>query len=239
MPQTATSKQNRDDPNSLAQAATDAALSSNWQEAAKINRKILSTQTDDVEALNRLARAYSCLGEIGKAQKTYKKVLGIDPYNIIAHKNLERFSKSATITKGSGLTPAAPLQTNGSTDISKLFLFEPGKTKIINLLNTAPPATLALLNPCEELIINPKSHSVTITDRNGTYLGALPDDLAHKLIAMIGGGNKYEAYVKSVTSKNLTIVIREVFRAEKFINQPSFQTNITSTYTADSEELRF
>ena len=239
MPQTAHSGKNLDDPSSLAQAATDAALSSNWQAAAKLNQKILSRQADDVEALNRLARAYSCLGEIGKAQKTYKKVLAIDPYNIIAHKNLERFGKSATITKGSGLTPAAPLQINGSSDIAKLFLFEPGKTKIISLLNTPPPATLALLNPCEELTINSKSHSVTITNRNGIYLGALPDDLAHKLIAMIGGGNKYEAYVKSVTSKNLTIVIREVFRAEKFINQPSFQTNITSTYTADGEELSF
>ncbi len=231
--------QEHKDTEVLAQAATQAALSANWQEAAKINQKILHTTADNIEALNRLARAYCCLGQFTKAQKTYRKVLDLDPYNIIARKNLDRISKTngATITKGSGLSasPSASSQIP-TVNVAKLFLFEPGKTKIISLLNVAPPTTLGLLNTGELVLINPKSHAVTITTQNGIYLGALPDDLAHKLIAFVGGGNIYEAYVKSATTKNLTILIRETYRSEKFTNQPSFQTNITSNYSEEQTE---
>ena len=61
------------DPESLTQAAISAALASEWPQAVKINEKIIAGQKDNVEALNRLARAYICLGETTRAHKTYKK----------------------------------------------------------------------------------------------------------------------------------------------------------------------
>lgn len=221
--------QNITDYEVLAHIAAQAALTSNWQEAAKINEKILKANKDNVEALNRLARAMVCLGELVRAQKLYKKVLEIDPYNIIARKNFDKISMSSPASKKSG--QKTPMHT---VNVSNLFVSEPGKTKVINLLNLASPSALAVLNFGEQVSIKPKNHSVAITTIEGGYLGALPDDLAHKLIAFIAGGNQYEAYIKSVSPKSLTIFIREVLRSSRFTNQPSFQASQISYF--DSEE---
>lgn len=200
----------------LSRLATQAALSCNWEEAAKINEKILHLQPNHIEALNRLARAQLCLGSIEKAQKTYKKVLTLDPYNVIAMKNFEKLEKSdgnQTLTKPKNIV----------SDFANLFISEPGKTKVINLLNLAQPSVLANISYGEKLIMNAKSHSITIATTDGIYLGALPDDLAHRLISFLNGGNKYDAYVKAISPKMLTVFIKETSRSEKFINQPSFQ----------------
>ena len=211
---------------SLAQEAIAAALNCNWSHAQKINEKLLSRDEGNVEALNRLARAQACLGFIPKALKTYKKVLLVDPFNIIALKNIDKLSKS----NGTFLVPQNGMGSNGQNspiNISKVFLDEPGRTKLVNLLNLAPPAILAGLNCGDKLEINPKNHSISVCLENGTYLGAFPDDLAHRLISFIAGGNKYEAYVRSNTTKSLTVFVREVLRSEKFGNQPTFQTKVS------------
>ena len=207
------------DIESLSRLAITAAASLNWEEAAKINQKILKITDTSVETLNRLAKAYISLGEIQKAQKHYRKALGLDPYNIIAKRNLEKIAKA----NGNGKAKS----TNGSTqkpqvNLATLFLFEPGKTKIVNLLNLAPPQILATVSCGDEVALNPKKHSVAVASSDGIYLGALPDDFAHKLISYLDGGNKYEAYVKCATTKILSIFIKEVYKSEKFTNQPSF-----------------
>ncbi len=205
----------------LSQLAIEQALKSNWEEAAKINDKIVKLDPQNVPALNRLARAQCCLGQVTKANKTYQKVLELDPYNVIAKKNQEKITKLkgdgqiATFTNGNGTTG----------DLSAIFVFEPGKTKVINLLNLASPSILAGLNCGDKVTILPKKHSVAIAREDGTYLGALPDDLSFKLIGFISGGNKYEVFVKYATTKSLTIFIREIERSNKFTNQPSFAEN--------------
>src|SRR3989344_916918 len=128
------------DIESLTRLAIMAAASLNWEEAAKINQKILKISDTSVETLNRLAKAYISLGETQKAQKFYKKALSLDPYNIIAKRNLEKI----TTANGNGNAKNG----NGhaqkpQVNLATLFLFEPGKTKIINLLNLAPPQILA------------------------------------------------------------------------------------------------
>jgi tetratricopeptide (TPR) repeat protein len=208
--------------------AIEAALICDWAEATKINQKIVTLAQNDVEALNRLARAQACSNQPVKAFKTYKKVLEIDPYNIIARKNSEKLSK---IEKNPTGTSQAAFVPNGQTlrsttqKLSDIFLFEPGKTKIINLLNLAPPFVLARLSCGDKAAFNLKKHGICVTGLDGAYLGALPDDLAHKLLYYIEGGNEYEVYVKIATTKNLTVFIREVARSEKFAHQPSFLTD--------------
>lgn len=200
------------EPDLLIQYAVEAALNSDWTEAVKINKHILESVQVDTEALNRLAHAYTGLGKNEKAKSIFKKVLEIDPYNLIAHKNLEKLSKT------NGQINDHSQQVSGAG----IFLYEPGVTKIISLLNVAPPAVLATLNSADKVEIVAKNHSVSMVTQAGTYLGALPDDLAHRLITLIGGGNRYETYIKSATPKSLTVFIREVHRSEKFTNQPSF-----------------
>lgn len=227
-----TGVKNPENPAVLVQAAIAAALTSRWQEAVKINGKILTNDRGNVEALNRLARAYSCLGQTRKAQNLYKKVLDLDPFNIIALKNVEKLAKSNN--HGNGHTNGSP-RFAGKTSQSdlngeiiylpQLFLDEPGKTKLVNLLNLAPPTILATLSCGEQLQLNPKNHALTVSSRDGTYVGAFPDDLAHRLLAFISGGNEYEAYVRSSTTKSLIIFVRETKRSNKFGNQPSFASH--------------
>lgn len=228
--------QHKEDVDLLTQLAIDAALSSDWQEAAKINQKILTITQDDVEALNRLARAQTCAGSIDKAQKTYKKVLELDPYNIIAKKNFEKIAKlppTKAISANGHSSETTNGYTNGhSTNLASIFLCEPGKTKTINLLNLASPSILATLNCGQKVAIIPKKHSIVISDESNSYLGALPDDISHKLLFYITGGNKYEAYIKFATTKSLAIFIKEIERSARFANQPSFQ----DTYPLASKE---
>ena len=217
MPSIVADWQNIASKDSLSQLAIETALSGQWGQAVKINKKILKIDTTDINTLNRLGHAYICLGQKGKAKKIYKQILGIDPYNIIARKNMEKVARQNGQSNGNGNIQK---ETNNP---SSVFLYEPGKTKIINLLNLAPPAVLCSLNCGDKILFNPKKHAISITTSDEVYLGALPDDLAHKLLTFIAGGNKYEAYIKSVGSKILTIFIREIFRSEKFLNQPSFK----------------
>lgn len=220
MPQIkAYSWKNEADLKKLADLAIRAAISTNWEEAVKINKKIIKQSQNDVEALNRLARAQVCAGKNSLAEKTYKKVIVLDPYNLIAKKNLEKISKLASIksSNNSHVSNGAP------HELSTSFLNEPGKTKVINLLNLAPPAVLAVLNCGEKLLMNTRKHSIGITSREETYLGALPNDLSHRLQMYIAGGNKYDVFVKYATTKSLTVFIKETERSPKFTNQPSFQ----------------
>src|SRR3990167_1079795 len=85
--------QNLLDIESLTRQAITAAASLNWKEAAKINQKILKISKNSPETLNRLAKACNSLGKNQEAQRFYKKALSLDPYNIIAKKNLEKIVK--------------------------------------------------------------------------------------------------------------------------------------------------
>ena len=68
----------------LAQKAVAAALAGDWKEAEKINKQILKGDKSDVDALNRLARAYAEQGNLKKAKETAQKVLKINTFNQIA-----------------------------------------------------------------------------------------------------------------------------------------------------------
>ena len=74
---------------SLYQQAIDAALDSKWEEALKLNKKIIKTEPQNIDALNRQAKAYMELGKTTLAKKHYSETLKIDPYNPIAQKNLK------------------------------------------------------------------------------------------------------------------------------------------------------
>ena len=76
-------------PSNLYQQAIDAALDSKWEEALKINKKIIKLDPKNVDALNRQAKAYMELGKPNLAKKYYSEALKFDPYNPIALKNLK------------------------------------------------------------------------------------------------------------------------------------------------------
>lgn len=200
----------------LATQAVNFALTNNWQEAIKTNLLILKENPKDVEALNRLAHAYKETSQVKLSQKTYRKVLQFDHFNPIAQKNLKLLENSPKYTKKQGQNA------NSSSCPPETFLEEPGKTKIVNLVNPASASVLLTISCGNQVNFLVKRRTVVVTDLNGTYLGALPDDLSAKLIRAIKAGNRYEVFIKTVTKNSLSVFTRELFRCPRLKNQPTF-----------------
>ncbi|MFH0863922.1 MAG: tetratricopeptide repeat protein [Candidatus Gottesmanbacteria bacterium] len=203
----------------LTTQAVNAALSSDWPQAIKINRDILKDHQEDVEALNRLARAYKESGDYKQALKIYRKVLSLDRYNPIAQKNLSLLEKLPKSYKKKILNNSITI--NSCHCQPHMFLEEPGKTKIVNLVNLAPASNLLPLSCGDQVNLLIKRRAVIATN-DGTYLGAIPDDMSIKLIKRITVGNRYEAFIKTVDHNSLAIFIREIYRASRYKNQPTF-----------------
>lgn len=191
------------------------ALEGRWEDALKLNKKIIRLDPQNVDALARLARAYMELGRFNLAKKYYSEALKYDPYNPIASKNL----KIIKTFKSNG----QPKTVNGHGKLSSsLFLQEPGKSKIVSLLKVAEPQKLSQIYCGMQVAAAVKNRKITIVDGEGLYLGVLPDDICHHLMRLLKGGNKYEFFIKSVRVNSLALLIRETFRSKRFKNQPSF-----------------
>ena len=201
----------------LSQQAIDAALSSDWEKAIKLNIKLIKEFTNDVDALNRLAHAYFEMCNYKLAKKYYSQALETDSYNPIAIKNLKILQ---SFKKLNGQKPV--LSNHHAKISSSLFLHEPGKTKVISLLKVAEPQKISKAYCGMSVELISKNRGITILDENGGYLGELPDDTAHRLIKLIKGGNRYLAFIKSIRVNGIAILIREIYRAARFKNQPSF-----------------
>lgn len=219
--------------------AISAALEGRFGEALKLNKKIIRTDPQNIEALNRLARVYMELGRFNLARKYYTETLKFDPYNPIALKNL----KIIKAFKVNGQPPLA----NGQNKLSyQLFLQEPGKSKVVNLLKVAEPQKLSQAFCGMKVAVVVKNRKIIVVDSQGGYLGVLPDDISHHLIRLLRGGNKYEFFIKSIRVNGLSVLIKEIFRSKRFKNQPSFldgssfQTTtemITPLEDGDSDEV--
>ncbi|OGD86170.1 hypothetical protein A2Z23_02240 [Candidatus Curtissbacteria bacterium RBG_16_39_7] len=214
----------------LAQRSIDEALSSNWEGAIATNQEILRQNPNDLEAKNRLARACLEIGKVGEAKKIYQEVLKADSYNQIALKNFQR------ITKLNGNLGNGKSGNNHQLN-STIFLSEPGKAKLVNLIHLANPQEISSLSPGEQLRLQPKKHTVCVFNKSDQYVGALPDDISHLLISLIDGGNIYEAYVKKTSINCLQVILWEKYRSERFISQPSFlETRKINYYPYIKEE---
>jgi len=199
--------------NDLAQQAINAALTGRWSEAIKINLQIIKKNKNDLDALNRLARAYAEQGHLAKAKKTSQKVLKIDPFNKIAQKCLEKW-------KGLKKDEVKSSQTTSADN----FIEEPGKTKIVTLLYPGAEKIIAKLDAGDEVRLNYHGHRVSVLDQNGKYIGRLPDDLGARLKKFIKEGNEYRVLVKSTEGKDVKVFIRETKQSPKLKDRLSFPT---------------
>ncbi len=197
----------------LKDLAIDLALRQDWKQAIRINLQIIKEEKTNIDAHNRLGYAYMKNGQPIKSKEIFSRVLKLDPYNQIASKNLKKlnlFKKNGT-------------NMNMCEDISPLlFLEEPGKTKIIELINVTDKKIISNLRSGEKLALCIKRMKIFALDQDNQYIGMLPDDLCKRLIKFINVGNKYEAYARTVESNKITIFIRELKRVKRYEDQPSF-----------------
>jgi len=210
----------------LAQDSIQQALNGNWKNAIKLNKLILKDNSHDIDALNRLARAYSEIGNLTLALKTAKKVLSLDPFNTIALKALEKWKM---IKKGD-------IYCSDSVK-NQTFLEEPGKTKIVNLINTCDKCTLAYLDSGDEVKINAHGHKITINTKDGKYLGRIPDDISARLKTLIKHGYCYNICIKSINVNEVKVFIREYLRPEKYSDIPSFSSEKFEYISFTSSDL--
>lgn len=196
----------------LKDTAIKNALSGDWKNAISTNRSLLDNNPKDSDALNRLALAFMARGEFKHAKETYQKVLEIDALNPIALKNLRRIKEKGS-NKNSSITTG---------EIANVFLEETGKTKVVELVNTAQPSLIQTLRTGQIINLSIKRSRIFISAGDNRYIGVLPDDIGQRLIKFIKSGNKYEAYIKSTDPHKLTIFIRELKRVKRLQNQPSF-----------------
>lgn len=191
--------------------AIDIALKGDWTKALEINEMLLKEDPNDVEALNRIGLAYTILGKYALAKKAYQKVLEIDSLNSIALKNIKKFSKNSK---------------NRAVDlnfkVNNIFLEETGKTKIVELINLAQSEVLTTLRTGQSVELTVKRLKVFVIHQDKKYIGVLPDDIGKRLIKFIKGGNKYEAFIRSASHNSVTVFIRELKRALRFKDHPSF-----------------
>ncbi len=191
------------------------AMQGRWQEVVAANKTLLESFPDDIDAYNRLGRAYMELGDYTLARESYEKAIKLDPYNTIAQKNLNRLS----LLRGSSTTAEAHLQKVEPQQ----FIKEVGKAGVVNLISLARPEVLAKLVTGAVLSLRIDGTNLMVDNGLGEYVGKV--DLRHgqRLIKLMEGGNQYSAAVVSAAAEgNVTVIIRETYQDPSQAGRLSF-----------------
>lgn len=211
------------------------ARNSNWEAAIDSSRQLLSSNPDDIETLNRLAKAYFENSEIDNADQTYQRVLELNAQNPIAQRMVNLIAR----------TRLAPTKVREFVDM-RMFAVETGKSTLTSLhidtdteISLVPGEKLTLRANTQQQQIHydgqkrPETASdsflddaiaLDIYDCNNVNLGRLDPRLATRLIRFMKLGNEYIAAVLSLNEKRdqIQIVIRESHRNPDNRHEVSF-----------------
>ncbi len=198
--------------------AISLALKGEWRRAAEVNQAIISLYPDDVDAMNRLGKAFMELSQYEEARQVLAELTEKAPYNAIARKNLARLEQLES-------NPAAGRQTSKPGSASKLFIAESGKSGSTVLQGPATAGVVASIAHGDPVKLAVKNHSILAYTHEDGYLGRIEAKLAARLARLISGGNRYEAAVVGINDWGITIIIRETYRHPSLHNISSFPTN--------------
>ena len=179
------------------------------------NQNLVESFPDDIDAYNRLGRAYMELGEYTQAKEAYRKAIGIDPYNSIAQKNLDRLALLGKNTKAAGaqVKKVEPTQ----------FIKEVGKAGVVSLLSMARPQVLAKLAAGAALNLKIDGTNLVVENGLGEYVGQVDPRHGQRLIKLMEGGNRYSAAVVSATAEgSVTVMISETYQDPSQAGRLSF-----------------
>jgi tetratricopeptide (TPR) repeat protein len=209
----------------LVDQAIKLALQSHWEEAVATNRTLLSQFPHDPEALNRLGKALSELGQYAEAKKAYAEALEINPANTIARKNLERLSHL-----GDGVSGHVPPAATERID-PRLFIEETGKTGFTKLVNVAPAEELAKLTSGDQVYFHVDGRTLRVRNARGEDIGQVEPRLANRLINFMEGGNQYAAAITDLNERHVRIIIRETYQHPNMLGRVSFPAQGTGGET--------
>ena len=198
----------------MSQEAINLAMQGRWREAISVNYNIIESMPTEVDAYNRLGKAYTELGEIEQAKEAYKKTLALSPKNIIAIKNLNRL---AQLRKPLNVVPeerpkAAP----------HVFIGDVGKAGVINLQRLASNDVLARMTAGDQVYLKAKGHHLVVENEKEEYIGVVESPHGFRLAKLLEGGNKYSAAIVSVDENRVKVIIRETFQHPSQASKLSF-----------------
>lgn len=201
---------------SLDRQAVDLALKGEWERAAQVNRAILELFANDVEALNRLAKALIELGSYEEAGSVLDHLGEVAPYNNIARRNRARLEQMR------GAADATARHARRAAGTPQLFIGESGKSATTLLRQT--PRRPALVSPGDPVSLRLEHHALNVYADDGQYLGQVDPRLGHRLSRLIEGGNTYAAAVIGVNDEGISVIIHETHRDRSLQHVASFPT---------------
>ena len=210
----------------LDREAVGLALKGEWERAVEVNRAILELFADDVETMNRLAKALIELGSYEEAREVLGRVRSVAPYNNIARKNLARLEQMSSPDLKGGRSAATrharPDIKRRAGGAPQLFIGESGKSATTVLRHTPRNLSLASISPGDPVSLVVEHHGISVYSEDGDYLGLVEQRLGHRLARLIEGGNTYESAVIGVHDDGISIIIHETFRHRSLQNVASF-----------------
>ena len=214
----------------LTERSIELAMKNSWEEAAEANRRLVAQFDPDVEAWNRLGKAYAELGRIADARGAYSHALTIEPANAIAQRNNIRLSHIKD-------THVPVARDHHDSVDARFFIEETGKTVARSMFTSVPQETLANLSVGDRLLLAVQKDLILVSMVGGTALGFLDGKLSGRLVGLIEGGNEYAAAVVRIEGRYVRLMIREVYQAPLLTGRVSFPPETTSNfrpYTKDS-----
>jgi hypothetical protein len=219
----------------LVEDARQAALDSHWEQAVTLNEQLLERFQKDAEAFNRLGRAKLALGKLEEAKDAYSKALRADPANLIARRNLQRLES----LRGQTLRDNAENTALGPLPRTSVFLEEVGRTWVDELVNPSDMQVLADVYPGDQLKLSDDGGRLVVSRMKGQRLGEVEPKTGRRVLDLMAGGNRYEAYALGLAGQSLRMILREIFRAPSQATVVSFPRQITSrAYLRDRDLLR-
>ena len=196
-----------------------------WKDTIAVNCRLIEIFPDDVEACNRLGRAYLEMGEYSRSEEAYQRTREIDPYNTIAQKNLERLARLKGNNGGiaGGVDKLEP----------QSFIEEIGKAGVVQLVNLAPPETVVRMIAGDRVQLQISDSTLTVESNTGEYLGKVGTERGQRLSRLAQGGNRYTAAVVSASGEALSIIIREVYQHPSQAGRISFPSRKLSGLRTD------
>jgi hypothetical protein len=193
--------------------AIDLAMQARWQEAVEVNKEIIGSFPEDVDAFNRLGRAYMELGKFPQAKEAYGQSVKLDRYNAIANRNLRRLADLKGPVKAAVETDKVEPQQ---------FIEEIGKAGVVALIELAPKEKRALTVAGDKASLKIEGSSLAVENGRGDYLGKVEPKHTQRLIRLMLGGNKYAAVVVRSTADGMTVMVRESFQHPSQAGKLSF-----------------
>ncbi|UCG54693.1 MAG: tetratricopeptide repeat protein, partial [Dehalococcoidia bacterium] len=208
----------------MSKEAIALAMQGRWREAVSVNQSIVESVPTDVDAYNRLGKAYIELGEFSQAKEAYTRALELAPNNSIATKNLNRLSQlqNTQVAVKDERPKAAP----------HLFIGEVGKAGVVNLVQMAANDVLAQMTAGDQVYLKVSSQKLFVENERGEYLGMVEPQHGFRLAKLMDGGNQYSATIVSVDDNRVKVMIRAVFKHAIQIGMISFPSKEVEVFKA-------